>query len=164
MLLRDYHTVKGSKPYVTNRYYLMNAVFLAGLEGDEELLREIEFALRRPRFPLFLGRRSCPPEGRLLLGIRSGKTLLEALREEPWQVNYCPRQDTASEVSLRIVMDAGSKEKNGFFQRDVPISFAQTCRKFGFRMVSELEPVIIASGVPEPPTNHDPMIELGVDS
>ena len=70
MLLRDYHTAKSEKAaYVTNRYYLSDAVFLAGLEGKETLLMEIECALRNPAFPLFLGRRSCPPEGLLSLGV-----------------------------------------------------------------------------------------------
>ena len=99
MLLRDYHTAKNAKlAYVTNRYYLSDAVFLAGLEGDEALLAKIENALRHPAFPLFLGRRSCPPEGRLSLGIRMGKTLLEALQEEPSLVGEQLRQRTASNV------------------------------------------------------------------
>ena len=31
--------------------------------------------------------RSCPPEGKLSLGIRTNKTLLEALQEEPWLIS-----------------------------------------------------------------------------
>ena len=63
-LLRDYHTAKSlEEPYVTHRYYLCDAVFLAGLEGDAALLHTIDAALGRPAFPLFLGRRSCPPGG-----------------------------------------------------------------------------------------------------
>jgi CRISPR system Cascade subunit CasD len=72
VLMRDYHTAKSVKAaYVTNRYYLSDAVFLAGLEGDGILLEEIEHALQHPVFPLFLGRRSClPREGCLLASVR----------------------------------------------------------------------------------------------
>lgn len=65
-LLVDFHTAKSrDTSYVTYRHYLQDAVFLAGLESeDEALLRELEAALRHPVYPLYLGRRSCPPSGR----------------------------------------------------------------------------------------------------
>lgn len=77
-LLVDYHTAatekdraQGKTTYQTCRHYLSDAVFLVGLEsGDETLLRRLETALRAPVFPLFLGRRSCPPTLPLCLGIR----------------------------------------------------------------------------------------------
>ena len=59
-LLRDFHMAHAEKTsYLTERYYLSDAVFLVGLEGERELLERIEFALSHPVFPLFLGRRSC---------------------------------------------------------------------------------------------------------
>ena len=76
-LLVDFHTAKSrDTSYVTYRHYLQDAVFLAGLEsGDEALLRELEAALRHPVYPLYLGRRSCPPTLPLCLGIRQGSLL-----------------------------------------------------------------------------------------
>lgn len=73
-LLVDFHTAKSrDTSYVTYRHYLQDAVFLAGLESeDEALLRELEAALRHPVYPLYLGRRSCPPTLPLCLGIRQG--------------------------------------------------------------------------------------------
>ena len=44
----------------------------------------MEYALKHPAFPLFLGRRSCPPEAGMVLGIRD-LPLETALEEEPWQ-------------------------------------------------------------------------------
>lgn len=165
-LLRDYHTAKNeTSAYVTNRYYLSDAVFLAGLEGDDALLAEIEHALRHPVFPLFLGRRSCPPEGRLSLGIRKGKALWEALREEPWLVGEWLRRREAPKVYLRIVTDAEAKDTNAYFQRDVPLTFNQAHRQYGFRRVSESEPYVVSNSNGQPvtaeySTEHDPMAEL----
>ena len=100
-LLVDFHTAKSrDTSYVTYRHYLQDAVFLAGLEsGDEALLRELEAALRHPVYPLYLGRRSCPPTLPLCLGIRQG-SLLDVLRTEPMQGR---KPDTGK---LRIVADA----------------------------------------------------------
>jgi len=166
-LLRDYHTAKSEKaPYVTERYYLSDAVFLAGLEGDMELLSIIEHALGSPAFPLFLGRRSCPPEGQVSLGIRLGKTLLEALREEPWLISDWAKKREEPQVRLRIVTDAGVEDTTAYYQRDVPVSFSQTHRKFDFRRVYEPAPLTFFNShsrravMPSPPS-HDPMAELG---
>ena len=53
-LLVDFHTAKSrDTSYVTYRHYLQDAVFLAGLESeDEALLRELEAALRHPVYLL----------------------------------------------------------------------------------------------------------------
>lgn len=167
VLLRDYHTAKNKKvSYVTNRYYLTDAVFLVGLEGDEKLLSGIEDALESPAFPLFLGRRSCPPEGQVSLGIRMGKTLLEALREETWLVSDWAKKREAPQVRLRIVTDAGEEAPNTYFQRDLPVTFDQTHRRFGFRRVFEPTSLIVSNSysrraVTLTPTVHDPMTELG---
>lgn len=78
-LLRDFHTVGGGKvpglqeygvikagsnsvdTVVSTRYYLSDADFLVGLEGNKELLEIIHSALVAPIFPLFLGRKSFTP-------------------------------------------------------------------------------------------------------
>ena len=62
--IRDYHTANGekTKKYITHRFYLSDATFLVGLEHEDAgLIEKIEDALKHPAFPLFLGRRSCPP-------------------------------------------------------------------------------------------------------
>ena len=49
-LLRDFHTARNEKTaYITERYYLADAVFLAGFEsGDEEFLRKLDAACALP--------------------------------------------------------------------------------------------------------------------
>jgi CRISPR system Cascade subunit CasD len=166
-LLRDYHTAKSHRSaYVTQRYYLCDAVFLAGLEGSEDFLAEIEHALHYPAFPLFLGRRSCPPEGKVSLGIRRGKTLLEALREEPWLLSEWAQRRESTRVHLRIVTDAEDINNSAYFQRDLPLSFDQSHRKYGFRQVRQADTLAISNLASQRSslganTLHDPMLELG---
>ena len=182
-LLRDYHTVKteslhkkqkdhtASKDdilkgsYETYRYYLADAIFLVGLEGDISLLKKIEQALRFPVFPLFLGRRSCPPEGRLILGIRE-KVLVDALREEPWLASEYMQKKAPFKNTLRIFTDASENDQYAFYQRDVPISFNQEHRQFGFRRVAEQEPLVVSQHTngyrasSDSQTNHNAFIEV----
>lgn len=161
-LLRDYHIanrVKPDPPYVTQRYYIADAIFVAGLEGDDELLEKIEAALQRPMYPLFLGRRSCPPSGRVSLGIRRNMTLEQALENEPLQL-CASRMRASVPQRLRIVCESAAGEQGMYFVRDVPISFSQEHRMFGFRRVNEYEVPRPEAPMPERPTEHDPMAEL----
>ncbi|MCF6523772.1 type I-E CRISPR-associated protein Cas5/CasD [Streptomyces sp. JJ36] len=85
--MRDLHTVGGGLPrhltvataegkrrpgdtgtLLSHRYYLQDAVFtVAATATDDALLERCAQALRRPEWPPYLGRRSCPPSGPLLL-------------------------------------------------------------------------------------------------
>ncbi|MDX3388362.1 type I-E CRISPR-associated protein Cas5/CasD, partial [Streptomyces niveiscabiei] len=70
--LRDFHTAHhadtGKSMPLSERFYLSDAVFVAGVEGDPALLRHLYDAVRAPRFLPYLGRRSCPPSHPLDLG------------------------------------------------------------------------------------------------
>lgn len=72
-LLVDFHMARNEekdRSYVTYRHYLEDAVFLVGLESeDTALLQELAEALTHPVFPLYLGRRACPPTLPLCLGL-----------------------------------------------------------------------------------------------
>lgn len=137
--------------YVTYRHYLQDAVFLAGLESeDEALLRELEAALRHPVYPLYLGRRSCPPTLPLCLGIRQG-SLLDVLRTEPMQGR---KPETGK---LRIVADADPADPAAVPRQDLPMSFSPVHRQYGFRPVREWR--LDRPEMPEP-TEHDPMAEV----
>lgn len=156
--------------WLTYRYYLEDAVFLAGLEGPSEFLAELESALMHPVYPLALGRRSCPPAEPLVLGIRD-VDLLTALRKEDWQASswYQRKAKWQHITSLEIVCDAGLDE-NGYAVRDFPESFSQKRRLYHFRNVireqialSQLVDSENTEKKQEVPTEHDPM-ELLEDS
>ena len=152
-LLVDFHMARNEekdRSYVTYRHYLEDAVFLVGLSSeDTELLRELEWALTHPAFPLYLGRRACPPTLPLCLGLRQ-KDLLEALQAEP---TLCPDGQPT-----RIVVDAAPQEPGAAPQRDVPLSYDPRHRQYGYRSARELPCQKAAE--PLEPTAHDPFCEL----
>jgi CRISPR system Cascade subunit CasD len=51
---------------VSSRDYLHDAVFLVGLETSSERTQSLRDALAAPHWPLYLGRKSCPPVRPLL--------------------------------------------------------------------------------------------------
>jgi len=69
VLLRDYHTAldvasagtRAVDTVLSNRWYLADAAFLAGFEGDAALLARIHASLSDPVWPVFLGRKACLP-------------------------------------------------------------------------------------------------------
>ena len=163
--IRDYHTARlneKSPPFVTNRHYLADAVFLVGLEGEENVLLRLEKALQHPFYPLYLGRRSCPPSGKLVLGLRQGN-LRQSLAEEPWQAGeWFQHKKKAKPVRLTVICDALPDEPGTFLRRDLPRSFSQRHRQYDFRMVRDdfevIEIVISPESGVEPLTEHDAMV------
>jgi CRISPR system Cascade subunit CasD len=192
-LLQDYHIARRrtnrNRPndtpkydtYETDRHYLSDAVFLVGLEGEEKFLQKLAVALQNPVYPLYLGRRSCPPEGQLVLGLRN-LSLQQALTKECWQAsewyqNKLKRdlkwqQDKENKqqnkqlepIKLTIACDAQPNAPGAFLRRDLPISFDQRYRQYVFRMVIDTaDAVTIPTPQPtaELPTEHDAMAGWG---
>jgi len=138
-LLKDFQTAQlagGKHTFISDRHYLADAVFVVGLESDdEEFLKQIVLALSNPLFPLSLGRRSCPPAGPMILGIRD-LSLDDALEQEAWQAATWYRRRQPKELWLEVVRDAQTDDQGTFFRRDMPISFNQEHRQYGFRNIS----------------------------
>lgn len=155
VLLRDLHTVRKDKntSYMTTRYYLSDAVFLIGLYSDDEtLMQRLEHAVRNPAHPLFLGRRSCPPEGRVCLGLRQ-MPLEETLKSEPSLIPPKPSKPDEPQRA-RIVLDdpRGTARLN-----DLPVSFSPYNRQYAYRAAREMWNTFPSNDA------HDPMLELGGD-
>lgn len=75
-VMTDYHTVsgviktasggqRGNKGEITTivsqRQYIQDGAFLVALSGKMEILQKCTNALKEPVWPIFLGRKSCPP-------------------------------------------------------------------------------------------------------
>jgi CRISPR system Cascade subunit CasD len=164
-ILRDFQTARSldgreSAP-LTYRFYLSDAAFLAAVSGERELLNGLAEAVNRPRFPLYLGRRSCPPVGPISLGVHDD-TLDDALTSWPWLAAEWHRRRAANTVRLEIIRDARPGEPATETVHDEPVSFDPTHRQHTWRSVLRrhvdvANDLVERAGVVE----HDPLSLLG---
>lgn len=160
-VIRDFQTERpevGKAFPLTDRYYLSDAKFVAGVEGDESELERIQAALLRPVFPLYLGRRSCSPATRIAQEIVPSP-LSQALREAEWiaadsfKKKILQRQ---SSYSCLIERDLEEGEQATAFVRDLPVSFDMNHRQYALRPVVR-EMLSFGQATNENKQNHDPM-------
>jgi CRISPR system Cascade subunit CasD len=152
-LLIDYHTVSGAshaphdprlqrlptaddgrlKPAestkITRRHYLTDAIFTAYLQGDPNLLTHLEQVLRCPRYPLYLGRRSCPPAGPLLMALDHDADLDQAMRSMPWQAADHERRRRLAAGHATVDLDTVTEDPDGSDDlQDQPVPGARAHR------------------------------------
>ncbi len=169
---RDFQTARSrdgaSAMPLSYRYYLADAVFAVAVEGPTPVLEGLREALRRPVFPIYLGRRSCPPAGKLDHGLHDGDiaTVLEQL---PWLASPAVQRAAAATVELTIHRDCDPATPGGELVRDDPITFDPAHRQWGWRTVTHYPVTVpnphaqhrlshVATGPADP---HDPMDLLG---
>ncbi|GAA1074389.1 type I-E CRISPR-associated protein Cas5/CasD [Nocardiopsis metallicus] len=168
--VRDYqtahHMVTGASMPVSERFYLSDAVFVAAVEGDPELIGRLHDAVRAPAFLPYLGRRSCPPSRPVDLGGPVAEPLETVLRDQPWQASgwYQRRRGwrEGSKIALTTLLDAEPGDQRADSLRDLPLSFDPRHRRYGLRAVSS-----DSVDVPNPQTrrttapDHDPFSAFG---
>ncbi|MEU8773502.1 type I-E CRISPR-associated protein Cas5/CasD [Streptomyces sp. NPDC048606] len=139
--LRDFqtarHAVTGKAMPVSERFYLADAVFVAAVAGDDELIRSLHEAVRAPTYLPFLGRRSCPPQGPIDLGTRSGHDPVTVLRNETWQAAewHQERHHKKALVTLPLLSESVGDGPRGTTLRDQPLSFDPNHRRYALRNV-----------------------------
>ena len=178
---RDFQTArtrkydKTSRAYVpdnslplSNRYYLADAVFVVGVVASDAMVDELAFAVEHPAFPLYLGRRSCAPSGRVLWGVAEGNDLMASLATCPWQAtnrrlifSNAKKRTVRCEV-LRDRMGDGDAGVAAERVRDYPLSFSQLQRQYDWRVVAHdwveaVNPHYIDAAVFE---DHDPLAAI----
>lgn len=149
--MRDYQTATGimaatgkvdlSRTVVSPRFYLADAVFLVGLEGDRPLLEMVAEALRQPVWPLSLGRKSFVPSKPV--------PLLDGVCNLPLQeaLTTWPKLCGGAEVSVHRLLVEDQAE--GAIRLDQPVApFA--VRRFGPRFVKSLHIQLGAQHAPDP--------------
>jgi CRISPR system Cascade subunit CasD len=118
---------------VSNRFYLSDAAFLVGLEGENrELLNRAHDKLKNPTWPLALGRKSYLPAEPIWLkdGIQE-TALLVTLKSYQW-LGSLRRWEEEPPEQLLVSLD--SEDGSGVLRMDQPLSsFAE--RRFGARFV-----------------------------
>lgn len=162
-LMWDYHTAQNvrradttktpQETVLSERFYLADAEFLVGLQGDDAFLNELETALAVPVWQLCLGRKAFVPALPVCEGVHSGE-LLDVLTAHPWRKRS--RRDEPAESQLRFVVEVGYGL--GEPRQDVPLSFVSRDRKFAVRHVETqfhpfppvLDPTAEAARVPQP--------------
>jgi CRISPR system Cascade subunit CasD len=156
VLLRDFHTAlevrkadpkAGTDTLISQRYYLSDAVFLVGLEGEDAvLLGVLDEALAQPVWPLYLGRKACVPSQpvRLPDGLRRETALEKALAEYPLLRRGSERDERQrrrvegeAPPLLRLTLECLPGE-DGEERSDVPLSFVSEARAFAVRRVRTL--------------------------
>jgi CRISPR system Cascade subunit CasD len=197
-LLRDYHTVsdhrgrpllsasvnaKGAqKPtgpakytHVTHRFYLQDAVFVAAVGGPTELLVTLAGALRRPEFPLALGRRACVPTQPLLLAPEEREDTaddhwlwpgepLDVLGRVPWQATASHRAALARDgkkTATRKAPVTFDDEHGDDVRTDLPVSFDPLNRGFNTRRVRQTWVDLSTGWTDAGQQDHDPFALLG---
>ena len=161
MVVRDYHTVgagignikaEGGIKYshgtietlVSERYYLCDASFLVVLLAPAASVEKWAERLQNPVWPVYLGRKSCPPsvpvfEDVAQLGGGRGKSrsadrLLEVLKGRQWR----PRLESIDKPPerVRIQLPAEMSDPGAYPRPDVPLSFRY--RQFDVRYVRDV--------------------------
>jgi CRISPR system Cascade subunit CasD len=132
ILQRDYHTIQDNmrdktkaKTTVSNRYYVADADYLVGLEGEAPLLSQLDAALQRPHWQLYLGRKSFIPSHPIRVGIVE-QPLLLALKTAAYE--HRGRKDPPFPLRLVLEADGGTDTR-----QDVPLDWQR--RHFGRRTV-----------------------------
>lgn len=168
-LLKDYHIAKSSnQTYVTNRYYLQDAVFLAMISHtDSNWIDILENALLHPIFPPYMGRRSAPVDSEFFQGVVE-KSLLSIIKSYPWQASVWyqkkfNREKDLDRIKLDAYVDANLLDNSEprMFQRDRVESFNVMNRNHGFRPVKPMQ-VEIQVVKKDKDTEHDAFQGIGV--
>lgn len=171
-LLRDFHTahhrITGKAMPLTERFYWADAVFTAHIGGPSPVLEGLDEALRDPAYPLYLGRRSCVPEGRVSLGLFE-RSVADSVRELAWAPGFTGRRANRNRSTVRLAVQADSSvfthEDALSYTRelnDLPVSFNPENRQYRIRPVIDTF-VVVPTGndVAGSAGLHDPMAILG---
>jgi CRISPR system Cascade subunit CasD len=156
-LMRDYHTAQrirssasatgAQETVLSERFYLADANFLVALEGDHALLTRLDNALRRPVWPLFLGRKAFVPSLPVPEGVRDGE-LLALISDHGWRKQY-PGDKPPDKLRGVVEVEYGAGEPRA----DVPLSFVSRDRRFGVRHVRDhyFPLTLVLEPIPESP-------------
>lgn len=141
-LLRDYQIATAYKPdgrfernYVTNRYYLEDAIFVVAIGGEDNFIDQIEQSLKNPYFQTFFGKRSNPINPDFIID-KTNLGVIESLENLSWQAGNWYKRDfkDKSKVDLEVYIDGDLLEESvSKFRKDRVESFSQKNRRFGYR-------------------------------
>jgi CRISPR system Cascade subunit CasD len=121
------------EPVVSRRTYLADASFLVALRGEPALVARLAAAIQSPVWPVFLGRKSCPPAVPVFEGLAAFDSIVEALESVPWRPRLA-EVDKPPEL-LRCVLESDPGDPEAELRHDDPVSLAPP--RYGPRYVCE---------------------------
>ena len=159
--LVDYHTIAGGvmsaegkvkinantkepETVVSWRHYLCDASFLVAIQAAPELTAQLAEAVQNPHWPIYLGRKSCPPTCPPFEGVGDYPSLEGALARWPMRQEDMGRE----QVPVRAVLECQPTE--GVRRRDEILSRSR--RTFGPRYTRDV-PVNVATNEEAPCTS-----------
>ena len=113
ILLKDYQTIQGPwGTQLSDRYYLCDAAFLVAVQSDDmALIERLANAVQNPFWPIFLGRKSCPPCRPPFAGIGDYQTMKAALESVP--VTTTQEGDTVQVLAVvECAPDEGTRRRD----------------------------------------------------
>lgn len=138
--LVDYHTIIGGVmsgegkirrgTIVSRRAYLCDASFLVIIQAEPETISRLADAVRKPVWPIYLGRKSCPPSCPPFEGVGEYPSLEAVLSDWPWR----RPQTEPTVIQARGVLEA--TPETGVRRRDEILSRSR--RTFGPRYIREI--------------------------
>jgi CRISPR system Cascade subunit CasD len=130
------------KSLISNRYYLANAAFLVGLEGEVLLLEKLHAALANPKWPIFLGRKSYVSSAPSYLsdGLVRDRNLRNVFAEyslliSDKEMDFRKRKGEEGKDDCRIRLVLESATPTHETRRDHPVSYSLGRRIFRERFV-----------------------------
>lgn len=151
---------------LTYRDYLQDAIFLVGIGSDNhQLIDQIKFALKHPKFQLYLGRRSNPPAGPLDVELFSNANPIAVLKKKTWQAaDWFKKRYRDSTFNAEIISDANLIRENNlhsiFQLKDSVGSFSQKNRYHDYREIVSFYIPVKNDFYSGPATEQDPMALL----
>lgn len=139
--MTDYHTIVGGimsgegkvRPgtIVSHRAYLCDAAFLVALQSaDAGLLARLTEALEAPVWPIYLGRRACPPSRPPFAGLGSYDDLEAALRSQPLEWDGRGSRPARVRAIIEATPGRGARRRDELLRR--------SRRTYGPRYVREV--------------------------
>ena len=142
-MMQEFQTVEYNKNSsktarkLTYRNFLQDAVFMVAIGADEETITSIHEALRKPKFQLYLGRRSNPPAGVLQMHIFD-KSPVEVLEQLDWQASeWFKKKHKEAKFQTEIFADANLlPDKRSIPEKDLIGSLSSKYRYHKYRFVT----------------------------
>jgi CRISPR system Cascade subunit CasD len=146
---------------LSERFYVADAVFVAGVEAAPDVVRRLHTAVQEPVYLPYLGRRSCPPAAPVDLGVRDDVDLAAALEQTPWQASRWYRDRHRDERELTVLLDSLPGQTPEHTLRDTPLSFDPRHRRYGLRGITSAHVAPPQAAPSQALFAHDPTSVLG---